>query len=190
MSSQEVFNQIYTDSKWGYLSGPGSDPKVAKLWIDIVNQVIQPDNVRSILEVGCGDWRIGANYNLDGKLYIGVDVSSEILKDRVSTDTLRFILGDAVTMELPTADVILIKDVLQHLPTEQVSILIKKLSSLSPIVLICNDYDAVNQDTHLGGYRGLNLKAEPFNLNLVDLGSFTEGFHLKLIQKLIKDEDV
>lgn len=57
------------------------------------------------------------------------------------------------------------------------------------MVLICNDYSSTNQDTHVGGYRGLNLKTEPFNLNVVDLGSFPEGPRVKLIQSLVKDKE-
>ena len=169
MSNKEVFDDIYINSTWGYKSGPGSDPFAARTWIDIVNFFIELKDVKSILEVGCGDWRVGSNYKLDGVLYAGIDASSVIIEElqQYETDNIQFINADAETFEFPHVDMILCKDVLQHLPNESVFTIMKKIMSHSRYVLICNDWtDKNGGDIEAGGHRRLNLREEPFNYPL------------------------
>ena len=172
MSNQEVFDSIYTNSTWGYKSGPGSDPFSARTWIDIVNFFIKAKEVSTILEIGCGDWRVGNRYNLNGALYTGVDVSSVIIDELqpFATDTIHFINADAETFQFPHVDLILCKDVLQHLPNASVITIMDKIMSHSPYVLVCNDWTETNTgDIEAGGHRRINLKEEPFNYPLVEV---------------------
>ena len=168
MTTANVFDDIYRNSVWGFQSGPGSDPVAAKPWIDTVNTLLMQPDINKVLDIGCGDWRLGEQYNLKGKHYIGIDVSDEALAiaRKKAKHGAIFMQNDAATMEWPDADLILIKDVLQHLPNATIKIIMDNIMAHSTYALICNDIGTGNGDTHVGGHRGLNLADEPFNLPL------------------------
>jgi len=67
MSIHAVFDRIYQESVWGHKSGPGSDPKNAGPWIEVVNQYLSMESVHTIVDVGCGDGRLMRHYTLEGK---------------------------------------------------------------------------------------------------------------------------
>ena len=181
ISTEEAFNRIYKESVWGHKSGSGSDPKNASPWIDLVNQYLERDDLHTLLDVGCGDGRLMAHYRLEGKQYLGVDVSSEVMKDNVERDGVTFKVDDVMSMEIQETDLIIIKDVLQHLPIPYIQQIVPKLMSKAKVVLFCNDIAAVNTDITVGGYRGIDLKADPFNFDLKVLFDFTSNTEVKRV---------
>jgi hypothetical protein len=64
-----------------------------------------------------------------------------------------------------TWDLIIIKDVLQHLPNDSIVKILNKIEKCCRIALICDDLGESNIDIVPGGYRRLNLSAAPFNRN-------------------------
>lgn len=182
--NKDIFDQIYLNSTWGYKSGPGSDPDSSETWIDSVNNFIAKDDVSSVLDLGCGDWRLGSKYNLQGKDYIGVDVSSIIINEIKAneSDNIKFIDADICTMDIPYADLVLIKDVLQHLPNKDIAIILDQVIKKSKYALICNDFsDDYNLDILPGGGRTLNLSESPFNYNFTTVNSWHIGECYKVI---------
>jgi hypothetical protein len=65
---QSAFDKIYRTNMWGYKSGGGSDPEFAQVWIDHVNALLAKQDIKTVVDVGCGDWRIGKHLNLQGKI--------------------------------------------------------------------------------------------------------------------------
>lgn len=181
MTTANVFDDIYRNSVWGFQSGPGSDPVAAKPWIDTVNTLLMQPDINKVLDIGCGDWRLGEQYNLKGKHYIGIDVSDEALAiaRKKAKHGAIFMQNDAATMEWPEADLILIKDVLQHLPNASIKIIMDNILSHAKYALICNDIGTGNSDTHVGGHRGLNLQDAPFNYPLTNHWFY--GAQIKMI---------
>ena len=188
MGLEEVFDSIYKTSYWGHKSGPGSDPIAAKKWIDIVNRHLENEELASILDIGCGDFRLGSKYNLEGKTYYGVDVSKEVMKDNIGTDNVFFIVGDALQIDLPKADIVLIKDVLQHLPTKDAISLLNRVLSAAKVVLVCNDYDDKNLDITPGGHRGLDLSKDPYNISVDVLDEFFVYPYTKVVCAYYSDK--
>jgi len=185
-----IFDDIYTNSKWGEMSGPGSDPDYAKLWIDTVNNYLSLPQIKSILDIGFGDWRLGKNYNLEGKSYIGLEVSNAAMgiSEKYERPNVKFIFGDAVDFNFELVDLILIKDVLQHLSSENIKIILEKIFNSGQLALICNDFTESNSDIADGSWRALNLNADPFNYNLKELSSFgKEGQLRKVINLFVSD---
>ena len=162
------FNQIYALNKWGFRSGPGSDPEFAEPFIRMINDYLKRDDIESILDIGCGDFRLGKNYRLEKKDYTGLDVSSLIIEEnrKFETASIKFIQGDFESLQCErTWDLIIIKDVLQHLPNSSVINILNKIESHCKIALICNDWSELNVDIVPGGYRRINLNGAPFNRN-------------------------
>lgn len=181
MSIHAVFDRIYQESVWGHKSGPGSDPKNAGPWIEVVNQYLSMESVHTIVDVGCGDGRLMRHYTLEGKRYLGIDASQEVIAQNVGSDSIKFIVGDATTMDIPEADLIIVKDVLQHLPLTYIQAIVPKLMEKAQILLVCNDVQPYNKDIEVGGYRGLDLLAKPFEFNLKHLFDFNSNPHIKRV---------
>jgi SAM-dependent methyltransferase len=182
--NKDIFNFIYTTDFWNGKSGPGSDPENAKEWIDTVNLFLLNKDIKTVLDIGCGDWRIGKKLNLDGKRYTGLDVSSVII-DEISINSkenINFICGDIESMDFENFDLILIKDVLQHLPNKSIINIMDKIMKKSKYLLICNDFENSNIDIIPGSYRKLDLSQDPFNYSLETICVFRSGYHEKDIK--------
>jgi hypothetical protein len=72
-------------------------------------------------------------------------------------------------MNLPSADLLICKDVLQHLPNEDILLLLPQLKKFKHCLLI-NDVNPMsltsdNPNCSLVGYRHLDLTKPPFNLS-------------------------
>lgn len=179
MTSLEAFNNIYLTNAWQYKSGPGSDPEFAKVWIDHVNYFLARKDIHSVIDVGCGDWRIGKHLNLEDKDYTGIDISSVILEETKlnAKDNIKFINADFEALEVPSVDLIIIKDVLQHLTNSSINNIVNKIMLKSKYALICDDLDQRdlrnnNKDIRPGEHRHIDLSAEPFNFNFIQLDYF------------------
>ncbi len=118
-SSQQYWEDRY------YLngnSGDGSYGRLARFKADVVNAFVKEQNIKSIIELGCGD---GAQLALmDYPSYIGVDVSKTILKScksQYSSDmTKRFVLLEDLQTTNPICEMSLSLDVIYHLVEDEV----------------------------------------------------------------------
>jgi SAM-dependent methyltransferase len=186
MNRREAFDNIYLKNVWGYKSGPGSDPDFAKRWIDVVNSFLAQEDIKTVIDIGCGDWRIAKNFNLQGKDYTGVEISTVIFNETVlnSAENIKFINDDFETLDIHDADLIIIKDVLQHLTIESINNIVNKIMNKSRYALFCDDMsDDNNKEDVYGGYRHIDLCSEPFNFNLRRLGKFGD----KVISLYVKN---
>jgi 2-polyprenyl-3-methyl-5-hydroxy-6-metoxy-1,4-benzoquinol methylase len=187
-SNKEVFNFIYKNQLWQNDSGTGSDPKNAKEWIDVVNSIINEKNIKSILDIGCGDWRIGKELNLDNINYLGLDASSDIINKikHNKKSNIKFINYDAELYKFHNVDLILIKDVLQHLSSDSVKNILSKVFEYAKYALICNDFNKDNENLNnckisSGGLTCLDLNKTPFNYNLKNIKDFNSETTFKRI---------
>jgi SAM-dependent methyltransferase len=184
LSRNDVFNEIYNTSYWGYKSGLGSYPENAVVWTSIVNSFLEKKDIITVLDIGCGDWRLGKTYMLENKQYTGMDVSSVIINEiqANSKENIKFVYGDASVIDLQKNDLILIKDVLQHLSNRDVLSILNKVIGNCKYALICNDfYLGDNVDIVAGGWRPIDLSKDPFNYNFKRIGSWHIGDFDKVV---------
>jgi SAM-dependent methyltransferase len=123
-SNSQIFNSIYQASVWGTseggaaYSGSGSyDPSVAT-YVEFVRDFIRENQIRSIVEIGCGDFSIGRQYADYVQRYLGVDVASFVItqnRAKFGREGLVFEHVDASKQDLPRSDLCIIRQVLQHL---------------------------------------------------------------------------
>lgn len=125
------------------------------------------NNIKSIVDCGCGDWQFSQNINFEGIDYKGFDVASFVVENNIKNfqkEHINFFLYDGDFNALPEADLIICKDVLQHLPNAKVKEFIANLHKYK-FALITNDIgEKFNYDISLGGYRCLDLRQPPFKL--------------------------
>jgi len=181
----EVFNNIYNKGGWDNVgSGSGSLVKNNSEYITLLHKIIDyTPNINSIVDIGCGDWKIMKELNIK-KSYIGLDCSDVIINKNIKKyekDNIKFKHSNAVLDELPDGDLCIIKDVLQHLPFSDINTILNKIKKFKYCV-ITNDYveKNSNKDIITGNYRSLNILLDPFNVDGITLHGYN-GKHVILI---------
>lgn len=159
---QNIFDQIYLTDEWNGGSGPGSHPSNTAKYIKFLNSFIRENSIKSILDVGCGDWQLMSMIDLTGIRYKGIDVSqvaTSFSKSKAPTGT------DISTQNIEditeSFDLVHIKDVLQHLEFEECRRILEIISTRHKSALVVNEHPHVPCDIKNGQYRPLSITAEP-----------------------------
>lgn len=175
---KEIFTNIYETNYWKNGSGPGSLPSITLTYRKLVEEFIIKNNIKSVLDYGCGDYQFSKLIpwaDLDVN-YLGVDVVKHIIdqnQEKYSNETINFQTLDS--FEWKTFDLILCKDVLQHLPNKEIHKLLNKMTSRATYIMITNDLDILNPnkkrkkrskntDISIGDGRLLDLELPPFEI--------------------------
>lgn len=90
--------------------------------------------------------------------------------------------------ELPNADLIICKDVLQHLPNEYIFKFLKILPKYK-YALITNDgfkHPSFNRDINPGEWRSIDLRKSPFNLSAKNVYTRPGDLHINFVLKGLK----
>lgn len=130
-SHTKIFRDIYDNNKWGDPefkkgggSGAGSHPKYCKKFIDWLLAYIEENKIESILDLGCGDFRIPSYYYKVVDHYYTVDV----VKKFPTNLSFNFMETDfSIPKNLRRifewsgpVDLVIIKDVLMHWTDEEI----------------------------------------------------------------------
>lgn len=160
-------------------SGPGSTMLATSEVRTLIESLIASDAVRSILDLGCGDWNwmqhvrlvTGSNTPVT---YCGWDSNAELvehLNTRHGNAHCRFELKDIVKSPLPQADLIICRDVLFHMPVEMAVAVAGKIRESGTLFLTTTfpgepgAQDLVKYVDITGwGFRRVNLDIPPFGL--------------------------
>jgi SAM-dependent methyltransferase len=182
-----TFNGIYASGKWAKsgdgkgTSGPGSSLEATAEYRAFLENFIKTHDVKSVVDAGCGDWSFSSKINWGQAHYTGFDISTDVIDDvrkRHGNKAVQFEVGN-ITESLPSADLLLCKDVLQHLPNELVLKFIKNNLKTGKYkwAIITNDRQAGNGDIAPGEHRPIDLGKPPFEVKaLVDLPiNFLDG---------------
>ena len=174
-----TFNRIYAEGTWGTVagrgtSGTGSTLAITQEYRAYVEDFIKTHSVTSVVDAGCGDWSFSSAITWGDASYLGVDIASDVIatvRSKHEKGKIRFQVGD-ITDELPAADLLISKDVLQHLSNTLVHKFIRNNLRKGKYkwVILTNDRGSRNSDIASGGYRAIDLTAPPFEVRgLVDL---------------------
>ena len=165
---QTTFEFIYERAVWGGGSGGGSSLKNNALYIAYVQELMERHSVRSIIDVGCGDWSFSRYIDFGERDYVGLDIVPSVVlanSEKYGTKYVRFEHKDVCNGgPLPGCDLVICKDVLQHLRNQEVQKIIENCSR-ARLMLVTNDYDSANLENHVGGTRPLDVSRPPFNLS-------------------------
>jgi|GEM_PF-357563 len=177
LSVKETFESIYKHNLWGgqageFYSGGGSDAAVAEEYCAYVRQFVRDRNVRSLVDLGCGDFRVGKQLLVPGTSYVGIDVVPSLIERNnreFGGGAISFQVVDAITQRPPAADLCLVRQVLQHLSNDQVSDILDNCRSFRYLLvsehLFLNGKYPVNMDKPHGfdtRPSGIRLDQAPF----------------------------
>lgn len=188
-SLASTFSQIYAEGTWGKdsagrgTSGSGSTLEITREYRAYLQTFIKEHGVTSVVDAGSGDWSFSAAIDWGDVSYLGIDIAPEVVetvRKRHETARIKFRVGD-ITEDLPAADLLLSKDVLQHLSNDLIQKFIRNNLTKRKYkwVILTNARSSENLDIPNGDYRGIDLSASPFEVaGLIDLpitfGSQTE----------------
>ena len=175
--AREAFERIYREGLWAKdaqgkgTSGYGSTLEFTKLYRVFLQDFLAAYQVRSVVDAGCGDWEFSQAIDWKGIRYLGVDIAPTVIAEnqrRYGAANVRFAVADIVRDELPAADLLLVKDVLQHLSNADIRRFLAQLPRYRH-VLIVNDvlpesFSAPAADIPTGRYRPIDLTQPPFSL--------------------------
>lgn len=146
---REVFREIYLDNRWGgeagtFNSGSGSAAHHARQYAETIRTFIRDHGISRVVDLGCGDFQVGAQLVVDDIEYIGVDIVEEVVRRNEKTyggERVSFRTLDIIDDALPDAELCLIRQVLQHLSNEQIQKVLRKLTRFR-YVLVTEHYPA------------------------------------------------
>ena len=191
----DTFNDIYAEGTWGKdvagkgTSGTGSTLEITREYRAYIEDFMKKHSITSVVDAGCGDWGFSSAVDWGDASYLGIDIASDVIaavRRNHEKGKIRFQVGD-ITDELPAADLLISKDVLQHLSNALVHKFIRNNLRKGKYkwVILTNDRGSENRDVANGGYRAIDLAAPPFEVRgLVDL-PITFGNETRKITSLL-----
>ncbi|MFD1062271.1 class I SAM-dependent methyltransferase [Winogradskyella litorisediminis] len=177
--------QIYKQQLWGtdgsdFYSGEGShEEQITKPYIEtVLNFLKSHDKKLTVCDLGCGDFNIGCHLVNYSKHYFAIDIVDELIernKQLFKAENLEFHCLDISKDDLPKADCIILRQVLQHLSNTEIQNILIKLSNFKYIILtehipignfIPNKDKIASQGIRLKQHSGVDILAEPFNFKV------------------------
>jgi len=125
--------------------------------------------IRSVVDAGCGDFYWFSTLPIELDSYLGIEVVEGLAatnQERYGEQRRRFTSLDIIRDPLPSADLILCRDVLVHLKNRQVAAALRNFRRSGSQYLLTTTFTGKRQniDIPLGGWRPLNLELPPFEL--------------------------
>lgn len=180
MQMKKTFTDKYDNPmEWIRGSGWGSWPENVKPYIEFLQQFLHDYNIKTVTDIGCGDWQFSRLIDWTGIEYCGVDVVESVITQNINLYTqsnITFQCIDVTTHSVPPAELILVKDVLMHWPIETIKTFVKSLLPLCKYVLVTNDYRLnapINTDTTVGGFQNVDLRDSPYHLDAKEVLTYT-----------------
>lgn len=191
LDTESVFTKIYKEKMWSkspdtksmsYYSGTGSYGDVAEQYVDFVVQFINEHRIHAVTDLGCGDFHIGGQVvkkSISELVYNGCDIVKDLIEynqKNYAGPNIYFYHLDAVNEDLPKAELLLIREVLQHLDNKKIFKILEKIKNYKYVLvtehLLAPGLEkAYNLDmqtgwgTRLSKGSGIYLNKKPFNIS-------------------------
>ena len=183
---EKTFSLVYNSKSWGvgsseeFCSGAGSiSEEITTSYVKEIKKDLESLNLNycSMVDLGCGDFRVGSQLAPFAKIYKAVDFVPSLfqyLKKLYTDNNIEFSLCDIIDGDPPEGDVAFLRQVLQHLSNEQVIKILPKLNKYK-VTYITEHLPAIesshpNLDKVTGEHIRLNfgsgiyLDKVPFNI--------------------------
>ncbi|WP_235835885.1 class I SAM-dependent methyltransferase [Cognatitamlana onchidii] len=193
--TKDAMEQIYEKHLWGgkdydFYSGWGShDLEIVIPYLNHVTAFLKsfPKPI-TVCDLGCGDFNIGKHLVKYTKAYMAVDIVDSLIernKHRFEAVNLEFKCLDISKDEIPHADCVILRQVLQHLSNNEILDVVEKLKPYKYVILtehlppppFTPNIDIISgQGIRLRKKSGVNLLCPPFNLKVRNTTKLLEYF--------------
>lgn len=187
-SNEEIFYSIYTNKKWisdqanslAYNSGSGSDTRFSDSYINKISEYINQNNINSVVDIGCGDFRVGKKLLsfCSNVKYLGVECFQDIVdynNESYGNDCVQFKKIDfaqpIVSTDIYIYKLALVRQVLQHLDNKAIQNFLINLQPFNHVIITehqTNHPKVFNKNIRCGSSNrtekgsGVYLDKEPF----------------------------
>lgn len=195
----EAFISKYEDpaSDWGGHSGGGSHSYFTIPYRGFVSGFIRMNNISSVVDIGCGDWQFSKFMDFGGASYTGLDVVPALIDSnsaRFGGPQCQFALMPTDLSDTPSGDLLLMKDVLQHLPDREIRRFVTDVFPRFRYCLITNSYQKLdtgqNHEIRVGNFRCLDLTAAPYRLRGAYVLEFSSALWERIRTLLLVNPDL
>jgi SAM-dependent methyltransferase len=189
LSAGDTFTAIYKDAHWGrserlddcFCSGTGShQAHIVAPYVAAVGRFLKSfEGKPSVVDLGCGDFHVGSQIRAYCGTYIACDVVAQLIeRNKVKFRELNvdFRILDMTADDPPEADVVMVRQVLQHLSNDLIAAAVGRFARKFRYLLvtehlpsgdfIANVDKRTGPDTRLPKASGVVLTSTPFNLKV------------------------
>jgi hypothetical protein len=174
MSPIDIFTSVYENKVWGNnnnteykgSSGDGSLLKNNNEYISFMKSFIKEKSIETVVDLGCGDWQCGVALYDDLTInYTGYDAYEKVVVFNTKThgsSKYTFTHLDFLNnpSNIKSADLCIIKDVLQHWPLESINAFLDYIVGSGKfkyvIVVNCKWQNTDNTQIQMGEFRPLS----------------------------------
>lgn len=187
MSVEQSFTKIYDEKRWGnsketkFFSGRGShDENIVAPYVKVMVKLIQGRN-QTLLDLGCGDFNVGSKLAPFSKDYIAADIVEKLIiynsKKFAHLLNTKFIKLSISEDLWPSADVVILRQVLQHLSNQEIIKIIPNFYNYKHVIITeaipitefeANKENFTGPDIRLSINSGIVLDLPPFNLKYLN----------------------
>jgi len=169
---EAVFTDYYHDGEWvrgegKSRSGPGSDLEYTGSIRRALPDLCRELEVRTLLDIPCGDLTWISKVDLPVERYIGADIVQSVVAENTAAygnAQRQFMKLNIVTDKLPQADLVIVRDLFIHLNKRQIAASLENVCTSGAKWLLTTTYPKlkVNSEIVPGQYRPINLMLPPF----------------------------
>jgi len=145
---------------------------------EFLEDVLRRRRILTMADIACGDWNWMRRVNLGDTLYTGFDIDPKFIEaNRLSFRSYVFEVADALTMVMPSVDLLLCRDLMIHMSNDDIVRLLGRMRRSGSRYLMATSYDYLdhNEDfteaqksrpySHERRHsRKINLQLPPFDL--------------------------
>ena len=199
------FSIIYENNLWSSpesLSGEGSEVSYTGPTREWLIGKIPQLGVRRMVDAGCGDfnWMKLVVPEIDVS-YVGLDIVASVIADNnrnYAREGLTFGVANICEDEIPSCDLVMVRDCLFHLSYDDTDKSLRNLSKTDYKYLLTTTHsveqDFANTDIFTGSFRLIDVFRDPFNFNgshvLDRVLDYPEGHAYPREMTLLKKESV
>jgi 2-polyprenyl-3-methyl-5-hydroxy-6-metoxy-1,4-benzoquinol methylase len=173
---EQTFTGIFNTRAWHSnesISGNGSELKQTQRLINELPALFKKYDIKSILDIPCGDYNWMQHVDRTNIDYIGADIVEPLIEaNKQKYPNINFQHLDLTNSELPQVDLILARDVFVHMTYETIIAALENIIKSRCKYLLTTSFTGMNSNWNLttnGDWRPLNLLIEPFRFKPIYL---------------------
>ena len=166
---EKIFTKIYRNNSWGGISrsGRGSDLFQTKTIRVVLSELFKSLNIKTILDIPCGDFFWFQELKYDFESYIGADIVEDIILEnnrRFQTNNRKFVKLDITKDPLPKVDLIFCRDLFIHFSIPNVFFGIENIKRSKSTYLLSTSHTGTfrNKSIKTGEFHDINLLRPPY----------------------------
>lgn len=190
LSREQIFTRIYAESGWAksgdpsqeFYSGCGShDERIVRPYVHAVSSFLSSFPQKpSVVDLGCGDFFVGSQLRPLCGVYIACDIVRSLIsfnREKFRSLDVEFRALDLVRDELPQADILFLRQVLQHLSNDDIQRALPQIASKYKYAILTEHLPLAKNflhnldkptgpNTRLSRESGVVLTSSPFDMKV------------------------